>query len=228
MTAHPADLLATLARLDTPTICNALERLDPARSGFGFTRRPLICSHPDAGPRVGYARTAKIRTTPPQGEDKEALTARRFAYFDYVNAGDGPKIAVHQDLDGDEGIAACWGDVMANLHKAMGCVGVVTNGAFRDIPGMPEGIPMLAAGEKPAHGFLHMIAFGEPVEVAGMTVRDGDLLHMDRNGAVVIPAALAPALPEAALQVVEREQRVIALCRAPDFSLERVKAAMRG
>ena len=66
-------------------------------------------------------------------------------------------------VDGPNGIAACWGDVMANLHHGMGCVGVVTDGAFRDIPGMPDGIMMLARGEKPSHGELHMLTFGEPV-----------------------------------------------------------------
>jgi regulator of RNase E activity RraA len=117
---------------------------------------------------------------------------------------------------------------MANLHLSLGCVGAITNGAMRDIPGIPNGFPILASAEKPSHGFLHTVGFGEAIEVAGMAVGDGNLVHMDRNGAIVVPHALAAGLPEAANRVIEKEQRVIVACRATDFDLESVKTVMMG
>jgi regulator of RNase E activity RraA len=228
MTTHPRELLTQLAGHDTPTICNALEILDPARTLFGFSKKLLRCSHPDRPARVGYARTAAIRTTRPHGEDAAALQARHLAYYDYINAGDAPKICVHQDLDGEAGIAACWGDVMANLHYGMGCVGVVTDGAFRDIPGMPDGIMMLARGEKPSHGELHTVTFGEPVQIDGMMVKDGDLVHMDRNGAVVIPHNLAATLPGAIAQVITKEAALIRAAQQRPFDYAKVRKLMGG
>lgn len=221
-------LLDRLAAIDSPTICNALEVLEPGRTQFGYTKAAMLCSHPDRPARIGYAKTAAIRTTLPQGEDKAALKARQSAYYDYIQAGDAPKIVVHQDLDGEHGVAACWGDVMANIHKAMGAAGVLTNGAIRDIPGMPEGIMMLATGEKVSHGSLHTVRFGGPVEVCGMPVQDGDLVHMDRNGAVVIPAHLAAKLPDAVQQVVEREQAIIKAAQAEPKDLAALRDAMGG
>ena len=209
MTQHSADLLAELASFDTPGICNGLEVLDPAFTLYSYTKDFLMCSHPDRPARVGYARVAQIRTTRAHGDDAATQKARRVAYYDYVEAGDGPKICVHQDMDGPNGIAACWGDVMANVHKSIGMVGVVTNGAIRDIPGMPDGIQMLASGEKPSHGELHMVSLGGTVQVAGLMISDGDLVHMDRNGAAVIPHALAAALPAAVRKVGDREQTII-------------------
>jgi len=209
VTQHSADLLAELASFDTPGICNGLEVLDPAFTLYSYTKDFLMCSHPDRPARVGYARVAQIRTTRAHGDDAATQKARRVAYYDYVEAGDGPKICVHQDMDGPNGIAACWGDVMANVHKSIGMVGVVTNGAIRDIPGMPDGIQMLASGEKPSHGELHMVSLGGTVQVAGLMISDGDLVHMDRNGAAVIPHALAAALPAAVRKVGDREQTII-------------------
>ncbi|MCA8928729.1 MAG: RraA family protein [Alphaproteobacteria bacterium] len=228
MTVHPPALLEELARFDTPAVCNGLEVLDPSYTLFSYTKDFLVCSHPDRPARVGYARTAQIRTTPPQGEDPAALKARRLAWYDHVAGDEGPQIAVHQDLDAAHGLAACWGDVMATVHLSLGVVGVVTNGAIRDIPGMPDGIQMLATGEKPSHGELHMVAFGQPVQVAGLRVADGDLVHMDRNGAAVIPHHLAAALPAAVRRVAEREQAIIAAARQGRANWPAVRKLMGG
>ena len=220
-----ADLLDKLASYDTPTICNALELLDPERRGFGFTRQALIASATAPAPRVGYAKTARIRTTRPQGISAEALSARNEAYLDYVAAGAGPKIALHEDLDGEVGIAACWGDVMATMHKAMGFAGVVTNGAIRDIAGMPDDFLLLARGERPSHGHLHTADHGEPVDIAGMVASDGDLIHMDRNGAVVIPHEFASELAAKTEQILAVEDAVKTAARTQPFDLAALRAA---
>lgn len=228
MTTHSPDLLAELASFDTPGICNGLEVLDPAFTLFSYTKEFLMCSHPNRPARVGYARVAQIRTTRVHGEDTATMKTRRVAYYDYVAEGDELKICIHQDMDGDGGIAACWGDVMANVHKSIGMVGVLTNGAVRDIPGMPDGIQMLARGEKPSHGELHMVSFGGTIQVAGLMVSDGDLVHMDRNGAAVIPHALAAALPAAVRQVGDREQTIITAAQKGRANWAEVRKLMGG
>ena len=228
MTALSPDLLAELASFDTPAICNGLEVLDPAFTLYSYTKDILMCSHPGRPARVGYARTAQIRTTRVQCESAAALNQRRLAYYDYIATNEGPQICIHQDVDGIHGIAACWGDVMANVHKSLGVVGGVTNGAIRDIPGMPDGIQMLAAGEKPSHGELHMVDFGGAVQVAGLTVRDGDLVHMDRNGAAVIPLALAADLPAAVRKVGDREQAIIGAAQKGRANWAEVRKLMGG
>ena len=224
-TTHSADLLGKLAGYDTPTICNALEVLDPERRGFGFTRQALTASVSAPTPRVGYAKTASIRTTRPQGISAEVLRARNDAYLDYVAAGPAPKIALHQDLDDVAGIAACWGDVMATMHKAMGFVGVVTNGTIRDSAGMPDDFLLLASGEKPSHGHLHTVVYGEMVDIAGMVANDGDLIHQDRNGALVIPHAFAADLPATADQIIAVEDAVKRAARTEPFDLSALRAA---
>ena len=228
MSAATPELIERLARYDTPTICNALETLDADRRGTGFTTRPLMAAFPAMGPVVGVARTLEIRTTAPRGEDRESLTERRLDYFGYVATGRLPKIVVARDLDGDAGIAASWGDVMATLHRAFGVRGVVTDGAIRDIAGMPEGIQFLAAGEKPSHGYLHTIAFGRRVEVAGMAVGSDDLVHMDRNGAVMIPANLAEALPAACDAVQTKERQTLDTITAPHFDIGKARELFGG
>ena len=222
---HAPDLLARLAGYDTPTICNALEVLDVERCGFGFTRRALISSMTSPAPRVGYAKTARVRTTRLQGVTAEARAAAGEAYLDYVATGEGPKIALHQDLDDAHGIAACWGDVMATMHQAMGFVGVVTNGALRDIAGMPDDFLLLGSGEKPSHGHLQTVDHGETIDVAGMVVADGDLIHMDRNGAVVIPHDFATDLPAAADGILKVEAAIKAACAETPFDFARLRAA---
>lgn len=228
MTAHSSDLLAELASFDTPGICNGLEILDPAFTLYSYTKDYLMCSHPDRPARIGYAKVAQIRTTRTHGESAADLKDRRVAYYDYVAESEGPTICIHQDMDGPAGIAACWGDVMANVHFSLGVVGVVTNGAIRDIPGMPEGIQMLAGGEKPSHGELHMVSYGGTVQVAGLTISDGDLVHMDRNGAAVIPHALAADLPAAVRQVGDKEQAIIRAAQKGRSGWPEVRKLMGG
>ena len=222
--------LAALRALDTPTICNALEVVAPERRGYGYTTDPLVCAFPDLPPMVGYARTATIRAMRPSGlSDIEARDVR-VAYYEHVSKGSGePKIAVIQDLDGTRyGYGAFWGEVNSNIHKALGCLGVVTDGCVRDLTAIPEGFQMLAGSIKPSHAYVHIVDFGRQVNVGGMAVGDGDLIHADRHGAVVIPHGVARRVVDAARQVGDKEAVILDVCRSPGFTFEKLKAAMIG
>jgi regulator of RNase E activity RraA len=223
----PASVLEALAGYDTPTICNAMEIVAPERRLIGYTTKPLVCPFPDLPPMVGYARTVTTRSVLASGLSAAEQQARRIAYYEYVGTGHGPRISVIQDIDGaDVGFGAFWGEVQSAVHKALGCLGVVTDGSIRDIPQWAPGFQALAGSIGPSHAYVHADNFGGEVRVAGMTVRSGDLIHADRHGAVVIPFDVAAKLPDAAELCGRRETPILEIARSPSFSLERLKAAL--
>jgi regulator of RNase E activity RraA len=219
-------LIAQLTSIDTPTVCNALELLDPERRGEGFTTRPLVCTAPDRAPVVGVARTATIRAAEP-GPDARDQAARRDAYYAYVDAGPKPSVVVIQDLDDEPGYGSFWGEVNSNIHLGLGCLAVVTNGSVRDLPDLADGFQVLADRVGPSHAHVHVIDHGLPVTVAGMEVSDGDLIHLDQHGAVVIPAALVGDVAAAAERIARRERVIIDAARRPGFDVEALRQAQR-
>jgi regulator of RNase E activity RraA len=224
----PASVLDALARYDTPTICNAMEIVAPERRLIGYTTKPLVCPFPDLPPMVGYARTVTIRSVLQSSVEPAEQARRRIAYYEYVGTGYGPRICVIQDIDGpDIGYGAFWGEVQSNVHKALGCLGVITDGSIRDVPQWALGFQALAGSIGPSHAWVHAENFGGEVRVAGMTVRSDDLIHADRHGAIVIPHDLAVKLPEAAELCGRREAPILEIARSPDFSLERLKEALK-
>ena len=224
---HPASLLEALARFDTPTICNAMEVVAPERRLIGFTTKPLVCPFPDLPPMVGYARTATIRATSASSLSPADVRAQRAAYYEYCGTGLGPRISVIQNLDGaNVGFGAFWGEVNSSVHKALGCLGVVTDGSIRDIPQWAPGFQALAGSIGPSHAYVHLAGFGETVCVAGMTVSSDDLIHADQHGAVVIPASVAAKLPDAAELCGRREEPILAVARSSSFTVEKLKEAL--
>ncbi len=221
-----AELLAKLAEVDTPTVCNALELVVPERRAVGFTTRPFVVAFPDLKPIVGIARTATIRAREPSSREAAEAKALRLEYYRYVAAGTGlPTIVVIQDLDPEPGFGAFWGEVNSAVHKGLGCLGCVTNGSIRDIDLLARDFQLLAGSIGPSHAWVHVEAFGCDVNVHGMTVRHGDLVHADRHGAVVIPAEAAARLPEAIDLCARREAPILAAARSPGFSVEKLAAA---
>ena len=81
------------------------------------------------------------------------------------------------------GYGAFWGEVQSNVHKALGALGVVTDGSIRDIPMIAPGFQMLAGSIVPSHAYVHVVDYGIDVNVHGMAVKSGDLIHADRHGA---------------------------------------------
>ena len=223
----PASVLEALARYDTPTICNAMEIVAPERRLIGYTTKPLVCPFPDLPPMVGYARTVTIRSVVKSGLPADEQSRRRIAYYEYMGTGSGPRITVIQDIDGpDVGYGAFWGEVQSNVHKALGCLGVITDGSIRDIAQWAPDFQALAGSIGPSHAHVHLASFGEPVSIAGMSVRSGDLIHADRHGAIVIPPETAAKLPAAAELLARREDVILDIARSKDFTIEKLKAAM--
>jgi regulator of RNase E activity RraA len=224
----PASVLEALARYDTPTICNAMEIVAPERRLIGYTTKPLVCPFPDLPAMVGYARTVSIRSVLKSGLQAEEQARRRIAYYEYVGTGFGPRITVIQDIDGaDVGYGAFWGEVQSNVHKALGCLGVITDGSIRDIPQWAPGFQALAGSIGPSHAWVHAENFGGEVRVAGMTVHSDDLIHADQHGAIVIPVDIAAKIPDACELCARRETPILEIARSPDFTLEKLKTALK-
>ena len=222
-----AALLAKLKSYDTPTICNALEIVAPERRLTGFTVKPLVCPFPDLPPMVGYAKTATIRATHANELTGSKARDQRVGYYEYAASGPQPGISVIQDLDGaDVGFGAFWGEVQSTIHKALGLLGVVTDGCIRDIPQWAPGFQALAATIAPSHAHVHLSGFGHEVRVAGMLVRSGDLIHADRHGAVVIPESAAAKIPAACDLLTRKEAAILDEAKKPGFNIEKLKAAL--
>ena len=217
---------AFLRSIDTPTVCNLIEIVAPERRGAGYTVTHLHCPFPDLPPMVGYAKTVTMRA-----RDKvsgPSYMAKRMDYLDYVAAAPQPGIAVIEDLDEPAGYGAFWGEVQTNVHKALGCLGTITNGSVRDIAQVAEGFQMLAGSISPSHAYVHVVEYGVPVTIHGMAVKSGDLIHADRHGAVVVPVATVDPMQQALDGLMQQEARIIKAARAPGASVETIKAAFRG
>jgi regulator of RNase E activity RraA len=228
MTERPLDAseLSALSEFDTPTICNALELVAPERRGLGFTTETLLCPFPDERPMVGYAKTAAIRAFARPALDAAALRRGRLDYYRYVAEGDAPKVVVVQDLDHHRGFGCFWGEVNTAIHQGLGCRGLVTDGGVRDLDAVARGFGILCGQVTPSHAYVQPVEFAREVNVFGMVVRSGDLVHADRHGAVVIPDAVAGRLREAAEICVRREQPILRAARSPGFSIRALEAAL--
>jgi regulator of RNase E activity RraA len=221
----PADLEA-LRAFDTPTICNALEVVAPARRAIGFTRRPLIAAFPGLKPVVAFARTAIIRSREPHPRSPEEAKEVRLSYYEHIAAQPLPSIAVIQDIDApDTGFGAFWGEVQSHIHKGLGCAGVITDGSVRDLEAMAPDFLVLAGSIMPSHAHVHLVHFGGTVSVAGMTVSPNDVIHADRHGAVVIPPEAVKGIPAAAALIAQREKVIIDASKTPGFSVARLRQA---
>ena len=218
------EILEGLKVLDTPTVCNALEVVDPNRRTRGFNVRPFVCAHPELPSVVGYVRTARIRAThkPEKPMDKEG-------YYKYI-AEDGPlpSVVVIQDIDEIPGYGAFWGEVNTNVHYGPGCLGLITNGCIRDIPDSQENFQMLAGMINPSHAWVHVGDWGTQVTIHGMDVEDGNLIHADMHGAVVIPSKSAKKVIEEAKKIAAKESILIQASQKPGFNMDRLREAGKG
>lgn len=215
-----------LRAFDTPTVCNALEIVDPGRRAIGFTTRPFVTAFPSMAPVVGYAKTAVIRARERPKADPAEVRAMRLRYYEYVAAPPAPSLVVIDDRDPEPGFGAFWGEVNTALHKGLGVLGCITSGSIRDLDLIATDFQLLAGSVAPSHAWVHVEDIDLEVEVHGMRVRPGDLLHADRHGAVVVPAdALAEVLMAVDL-CTRREAPLLAAARQSDFSIDRLKAAM--
>ncbi len=218
-------LLEQLRKIDTPTVCNAIEVAQGKRGFNRFTRRTFVASEPEALAMVGYACTARIAALEPLTEDPEIIRSRRLDYYQHMANAPKPSVAVIEDMDEPNCIGAFWGEINATIHKAFGLKGVITNGVMRDLGDVPSGFPMLAGSLGPSHGYVHVREIGGPVNVFGMSVSNGELIHADRHGALVIPEEVLGDLERSIQTLFASEKLVLESAREADFGFDEFKVA---
>ncbi len=194
-----------LKRWNTPTIYNGWEQIthhDRTKEGINFD--PTTDYMPEMGPMVGYAVTVKIEpSNPSHAERKGALVEE---YREYVASTPGPKIVVVQDLDHPNVVGSYWGEVNSNIHKALGCVGTITEGAIRDLDEMTNaGFKALARRLCVGHAYSTPVEWNCAVDVFGKTIQPGQLIHADKHGFLAIPPEDEIALLDAAVFMDQNE-----------------------
>ncbi len=217
-------LLDLLRSVDTPTVCNAIEVAQGKRGFNAFTRGTMLASDP-TGVVVGYAVTAQIAAVEQPTENADIIRARRMAYYKAMAEGPQPSVATVEDLDYPNCIGAYWGEVNTTIHKGFGMSGALTNGVMRDLGDMAPDFPVIAGSIGPSHGFVHVRSVGKTIKIMGLVVSDGDLIHADRHGAVVIPPEVVPRLETAIVKMQETEKLVLNPARTDGFDFQAFEKA---
>jgi len=219
--------LGQLRDLTTCVVASAIETFRVRLPNTGFVNSSVRCIFDELPPVAGYAATARIRTSNPPMEGR-SYSYERTDWWNHILSIPTPRIAVIEDVDDPVGLGAFVGEVNANILLALGCGGLVTNGAVRDVNEVrPSGFQMFAGNVSVSHAYAHIFDFGGPVRVGGLIIRPGDLVHGDRNGVQTIPLEIAPHVPSMAHKIMRGRRRLIALSRSTDFSLDALHTAIQ-
>ena len=217
-------LLNLLQSVDTPTVCNAIEVAQGKRGFNDFTRGTMLASD-TKGVIVGYAVTAQIAAIEPSTEAVSVIRERRMSYYKAMSENVKPSIAVVEDLDYPNCIGAFWGEVNTTIHKGFGMSGALTNGVMRDLGDMAEGFPVVAGSIGPSHGFVHVRSVNQPINIFGMNIKLGDLVHADRHGAVVVPTDVIDDLETSILKMQQTERLILDPARKKGFDFDAFETA---
>jgi 4-hydroxy-4-methyl-2-oxoglutarate aldolase len=192
----------------------------------GFTDSTVHCVYPELPAAVGYAATARIRSSDPPMEGRSYYD--RGAWWDSLLKVPAPRVVVVEDVDSTPGLGAFIGAVHANILLALGCVAVVTNGGVRDLPDVRQSrLQVFAGNVSVSHAYAHVFDFGGTVEIAGLTVHPGDLIHGDLHGLQTIPHEIAGLVPGKALEIVKARKELIAFCHSNEFSIAKLRERVK-
>ncbi len=217
--------LEQLRQLDACSVANAIETFGVRLRNSGFADSTVRCAFEDFPPLVGYAATVRVRTSePPMEGDKYYYLLNWLECLASIPA---PRILVIEDLDPKPGLGSFIGDVHTNILRALGCIGVVTNGAVRNVEVARElKFQMFAGNFSVSHAFAHVLDFGGPVVVGQMNVKPGALLHGDRHGVQTVPIEIAQKIPAVAQQMLGEERKIIELCQSREFTMEKLRSVV--
>ena len=221
ITPIDSDLLETLRKIPSCSIANAIETFNYQPRNIGFMGPEIKSIFPDMGHMIGYAVTAKIvADAPPSGH----MNVARTEWVDEIMKVPAPRVLVLEDLDWPNPIGSFWGEVQANLHRALGTVGTVTNGGVRDLDEMQEvGFFAFASCVLVSHAYVHITDVGVPVKIGGLEVEPGDIIQGDQHGVIKVPRDLAADVPAAVKRVEDGEQELIGYANSEGFSVEGLK-----
>ena len=211
-----------LADVDTPTLCNAIDQLGLREPTSGYASTAIKRLSSERGPMVGYAVTVAVDTTTP---GQRPASTGLYSVFEALAVAPVPSVIVFSEVGARPAFGCHCGEVIATIAKRLGCVGIVSDVGVRDaveIAGL--GLHCFAAGYVAARGNYQVLEVGGTVTVAGLSVRNGDLLHGDVNGLTIVPPELSPHLADAIESVQAKERRILESVSAPSFSVEQLSA----
>jgi 4-hydroxy-4-methyl-2-oxoglutarate aldolase len=213
--------LDRLGRFGTCAVSNAIEKLGVRLRNEGYMSGAVRCYTPDLPSMLGYAVTGTVRTSTAPVAGTYYHT--NMSWWQYVKTIPAPRVLVLQDADAKPGSGALWGELNAAIGMALGCVGVVTNGAIHDLPQLRDmAFQTFASSVTVSHAYAHVAKFGESVEVGGLNIAPGELVHGDLHGVHTIPLTFARELIAATEEVLRREREFVEFCQSPEFSLQKL------
>ncbi|MGD9050016.1 MAG: RraA family protein [Anaerolineae bacterium] len=214
----PPEVIDDLKAIDTPTICNAIEQFDVRGRIEGFFGMDIRCLLPELGSMVGYAITLTVDSTTPGIPRNDEVW---HAWLKAMEESPKPSVLVMRDIGPQPRKSAHIGEVMGTIATRLGVVGIVTDGGIRDILELKElGFHCFAAGLVPSHGNPRLVEVNVAVQIDGVRIKPGDLLHGDANGVTIVPQSIAAQVADAAHQVRAREAEVLGYVKGPDFTVE--------
>ncbi len=210
--------LESLRRWPTCAISNGIELFNIRPRNEGFMLPEIKCVFPELGPMIGYAVTAVISADTPEGRRVQPQD-----WWEMILKVPEPRVVVIHDIDCPV-VGSFWGEVNANIHRALGCVGTITDGSVRDLDEVREvGFHFFSSCVSVSHAYVHLVEVSIPVKVGGVVVKPGDLMMGDKHGVISIPLEIAREVPKAAQLVEDWERRVINFCKSRDFTMEGLK-----
>jgi len=217
-----AQFLDYLKTVDTPTLCNAIELLGVRKHHEGFTPLELRCLFPELGRMIGYAVTAQVESM----TQMEARDNRTFLdLYTLVDKSPKPAIVVLQEIGGHGNYAAHAGEVMTTIFHRLGAIGLVSDCGVRDIPEVRRlGFHYFAKGTVASHANYRIARVGVPVQIMGLVVQPGDLLHGDENGLALVPKEKRDAIPEMVDRIRGREGKLLDYVRGEKFTLDGLRS----
>lgn len=220
------EVLSQLRELSTCVVASAIETFNVRLRNVGFTNSGIRCVFPELPRLVGYAATARIRSSDPPMEGHSYYA--RPEWWEYIQTIPEPRVVVVQDVDNSPGLGAFVGEVHACILMALKCEGIVTNGAVRDLRALRQaGFQMFAGNVSVSHAYAHVFDFGGTVEVGGMKVKPGDLVQGDIHGVQTIPREIATRVVSASNAILRKRQALVEVCRSNDFTLEKLHATVK-
>lgn len=211
-------LLEALAGYDSPTLSNAIEAfgLRGMEAGFCGWSTPRLVGGPR--PVVGRAVTATMGSCRPVA-DREARTA----LYEAVAAVGEPVVVVVADRDEQPCHGAFLGEIQATLLSRLGAVAIVTNGAVRDLGQLRAmGFTAFAGGTSVSRACAHLLEVNVEVDLDGLSIAPGDVLHGDEHGLLLVPEEVLGRLPAVADSIIAAEQAVLAWAASEEFSTEEI------
>jgi 4-hydroxy-4-methyl-2-oxoglutarate aldolase len=195
-------LIAGFAASTVASVSDAVDQVVGRRGYLAHDVRPYV-----GGAFVGRAATALVKPAPPEQATPALAVKHSVEMIDAADAGDVGVIVMEGTLD-----VAAIGGLMGTAAKARGMVGMVLDGAVRDIAELRAlALPVYARSASPATavGRYASVSKQVPVECAGVTISPGDIIVAGEDGVVVVPKDRAAEVLKRSQEIDERETKMV-------------------